>query len=79
MALSDVQGQPRAVHALQAALSHGAVHHAWLLTGPSGVGKELATLGMAQALVCPVAPGIGCGSARHAPGWPTSITRTSSG
>ena len=61
MTLSDVQGQPRAVDALQAALSHGAVHHAWLLTGPSGVGKELAALGMAQALVCPVAPRDGCG------------------
>src|SRR5215468_11587551 len=61
MALSDVQGQPRAVHALQAALSHGTVHHAWLLTGPPGVGKELSALGMAQALVCPVAPLKGCG------------------
>jgi len=61
MALSDVQGQPRAVHALRAALSQGTVHHAWLLTGPSGVGKELAGLGMAQALVCPEAPLVGCG------------------
>jgi len=61
MALSDVQGQPRAVHALQAALSHGTVPHAWLLAGPSGVGKELAALGMAQALVCPVEPLVGCG------------------
>jgi len=62
MPLSDVQGQPRAVQALRAALEHGAVHHAWLLTGPSGVGKELAALGMAQALVCPVAPLVGCGT-----------------
>ena len=61
MALSDVQGQPRPVHMLQATLAHGTVHHAWLLTGPSGVGKELAALGMAQALVCPVAPMAGCG------------------
>ena len=61
MTLHDVQGQPRAVHVLQASLSHGTVHHAWLLTGPSGVGKELAALGMAQALVCPVAPLAGCG------------------
>ena len=62
MALSDVQGQPRAVHALQAALTQGTLPHAWLLTGPSGVGKELAALGMAQALVCPVAPMVGCGT-----------------
>ena len=61
MALSDVQWQPRAVHALQAALAQGTVPHAWLLTGPSGVGKELAALGMAQALICPEAPLAGCG------------------
>jgi len=61
MPLSDVQGQPGAVHALHAALAHGTVHHAWLLTGPAGVGKELAALGMAQALVCPEAPMVGCG------------------
>jgi len=61
MALSDVQGQPRAVHALQATLAHGTVPHAWLFTGPSGVGKELAAVGMAQALVCPEAPMVGCG------------------
>ena len=59
MALSDVQGQPHAVRVLQAALAHGTVHHAWLLTGPSGVGKELAALGLAQALICAESPMVG--------------------
>lgn len=61
MAFSDVQGQPRAVHALRAALRENALHHAWLFTGPSGVGKELTALSLAQALVCAQAPREGCG------------------
>jgi DNA polymerase-3 subunit delta' len=61
MAFSDVQGQPRALHALRAALRENALHHAWLFTGPSGVGKELTALGLAQALVCVESPREGCG------------------
>ena len=57
MALSDVQGQPRAIDALQAALRSGTVHHAYLFAGPAGVGKELAAVGLAQALICPESPG----------------------
>jgi DNA polymerase-3 subunit delta' len=61
MALSDVRGQPRALEALRSALQQGTLHHAWLFTGPSGVGKELTALGLGQALVCPQAPLEGCG------------------
>jgi DNA polymerase III subunit delta' len=61
MAFSDVQGQPRAIHALRAALREDALHHAWLFTGPSGVGKELTALALAQALVCGESPRVGCG------------------
>jgi DNA polymerase-3 subunit delta' len=61
MTLEAVQGQPRAVGALRAALKRGALPHACLFTGPSGVGKELAAVGLAQALLCPDAPGEGCG------------------
>jgi DNA polymerase-3 subunit delta' len=61
MALSDVQGQPRAVQSLRSALRQRSVHHAWLFTGPSGVGKELTAVGLAQALLCPAAPFEGCG------------------
>ena len=61
MTLASVQGQPRAVDALQAALRTGSVHHAYLFAGPEGVGKELAAVGLAQALTCPEAPEAGCG------------------
>lgn len=62
MPLDDVQGQPRALEALRGALRTGAIHHAWLFGGPEGVGKELAAVGFAQALLCETAPGTGCGT-----------------
>lgn len=61
MSLEDVQGQPRAVDALRAALAKQQVHHAWLFQGPDGVGKELTASSLAQALVCPEKPFEGCG------------------
>ncbi|MDC0708597.1 DNA polymerase III subunit delta' [Stigmatella sp. ncwal1] len=62
MTLASVVGQPRAMDALQAALRSGSVHHAYLFAGPEGVGKELAAVGLAQALTCPEQPGVGCGA-----------------
>src|SRR5262249_45105126 len=50
--LSTVLAQDTAVGTLRAALARGRVHHAYLFDGPDGVGKELAALGLAQALVC---------------------------
>jgi DNA polymerase-3 subunit delta' len=35
----DLQGQTAAEEAFEAARSRGRLHHAWLLTGPEGVGK----------------------------------------
>ncbi len=61
MTLATVQGQPRAVEALSAALRSGAIHHAWLFAGPEGVGKELTAVAFAQALMCLDRPGEGCG------------------
>ncbi|TSC31768.1 DNA polymerase III subunit delta' [Corallococcus sp. Z5C101001] len=61
MTLASVQGQPRAMDALHSALRSGSVHHAYLFAGPEGVGKELAAVGLAQALTCPEAPDVGCG------------------
>ncbi|HMK71984.1 MAG TPA: DNA polymerase III subunit delta' [Myxococcaceae bacterium] len=61
MTLAAVQGQARAVEALRRALAEATLAHAYLFTGPSGVGKELTALGLAQALVCSEAPGKGCG------------------
>jgi len=61
MPLADVQCQPQATSALLKALAAHQVHHAWLFSGPDGVGKELAALGLAQALTCPEKPYVGCG------------------
>lgn len=62
MTLATVLGQPRAIDSLQAALRGHAVHHAYLFAGPEGVGKELAAVGLAQALTCPEQPDVGCGT-----------------
>ncbi|KFA94298.1 DNA polymerase III subunit delta' [Archangium violaceum] len=72
MTLASVVGQPRAIDALLAALRGGSVHHAYLFAGPEGVGKELAAVGLAQALTCPEKPNEGCGSC-------SSCTRISKG
>ena len=50
--LSTVRAQPTAVDTLRRAVAADRVHHAYLFEGPAGVGKELAALGLAQALVC---------------------------
>jgi DNA polymerase-3 subunit delta' len=62
MTLASVVGQPRALDALQAALRGGSVHHAYLFAGPEGVGKEVAAVGLAQALTCLEKPDVGCGT-----------------
>lgn len=50
--LSSVRAQETAKQTLERALESDRVHHAYLFTGPPGVGKELAAFGLAQALVC---------------------------
>lgn len=62
MTLAAVLGQERAVGALRAGLRAKALHHAWLFAGPEGVGKELAAVGLAQALVCTERRDEGCGT-----------------
>jgi DNA polymerase-3 subunit delta' len=62
MSLSQVEGQERAVGPLTTALAARAVPHAWLFHGPEGVGKELAAVGLAQALTCREKPWVGCGT-----------------
>ncbi len=52
MPLSDIKGQVPAVETLTRALAAGKVHHAYRFEGPRGVGKELAAVALAQALVC---------------------------
>ncbi|MEA2933183.1 MAG: polymerase subunit delta [Actinomycetota bacterium] len=54
-----VVGQERAVAHLRAAAR--APVHAYLLVGPPGTGRRTAALALAAALLCPEAPGRGCG------------------
>jgi len=62
MTLRDVEGQPTAIATLEKALRAGRVHHAYRFEGPSGVGKELAAFGLAQALLCESEDPLGCGT-----------------
>jgi len=57
-----VLGQAPAIATLQRALRNGLVHHAYRFEGPAGVGKELAAMAFAQALVCEAGDSLGCGS-----------------
>lgn len=52
MPFRDIIGQDRAVAILQRALKTGRVAHAYLFTGPEGVGKRMTALALAQALNC---------------------------
>ena len=57
-------GQTRAVRLLQRGLATGRTPHAYLFSGPQGVGKRAAALSLAQALNCHQGEGIddGCGA-----------------
>ncbi len=62
--LGSIRGQDRAVDALRRAAESGRVHHAYLLTGPDGVGKRTCGMALAQGLNCRREPGVGCGTCR---------------
>jgi len=49
---ADIQGQDRAVRLLEGALESGHVHHAYLLAGPEGTGREMLANVFAQAANC---------------------------
>ena len=56
MRWSDIVGQDRAVRLLRSALLREQVHHAYLLAGPRGVGKELLARVFATAANCEADP-----------------------
>ena len=49
----SILGQDRALETLQAALSGGHVHHAWIFHGPAGVGKFTTAMEFARLLLDP--------------------------
>ncbi len=61
MTLADVRGQASAMETLSRAISGGRIHHAYRFEGPEGVGKGIAALGLAQALLCEGGDPMGCG------------------
>jgi DNA polymerase-3 subunit delta' len=61
MGFADILGQAPAVETLRRALASGRLHHAYRFEGPAGVGKELAALAVAQALVCETGGADACG------------------
>lgn len=54
-------GQERAVDVLARAVAQGSVGHAWVWTGPEGVGQDEAARALTAALVCSERPA-GCGA-----------------
>jgi DNA polymerase-3 subunit delta' len=59
MRFGEILGQGPALQTLTRALETGRAHHAYRFEGPPGVGKQLAALCFARALVCEVG-GLGC-------------------
>jgi len=57
-----IRGQPTAVETLTRALNSGVVHHAYRFEGLAGVGKGMAAVALAQALLCVGGDPLGCGS-----------------
>lgn len=79
MPFSHIVGQDTAVSTITRALEAGRVHHAYRFEGPDGVGKEMAAVALAQALVCTGGDPLGCGAcsackraAARSPGRPAS-------
>lgn len=62
MLLDDIRGQTAALTALRRALGQDRLAHAYIFSGPAGVGKRCAAVGLAHALLCESVPGRGCGS-----------------
>ncbi|MBO5366939.1 MAG: DNA polymerase III subunit delta', partial [Peptococcaceae bacterium] len=52
MQFSEIKGQEQAIHILQRAIHTQHIAHAYLFTGPEGVGKKKTALAMAQYLNC---------------------------
>lgn len=55
MQFSEIKGQETAIHILQCAIQNQHIAHAYLFTGPEGVGKKKAALALAQYLNCEAA------------------------
>ncbi len=62
----NLLGHEWAAHLLAGQLARGRLRHAYLITGPAGVGRRTLALALTQALNCPtpLAPGVPCQTCR---------------
>nr|MCU0689733.1 AAA family ATPase [Phycisphaerales bacterium] len=51
MSLAEIIGQTRAVSTLQTVVASGRIHHAWIFSGPQGVGKHTTARALAAQLL----------------------------
>jgi DNA polymerase-3 subunit delta' len=61
MAFAEIIGQEKSLALLRGALASNRLHHAYLFTGPEGVGKRTTALALAMALHCVERRGDACG------------------
>lgn len=52
MSFSDIIGHVHNIRVLQRSIERGRLHHAYIFSGPEGVGKRLIALSLAKALNC---------------------------
>jgi DNA polymerase-3 subunit delta' len=62
--LGSIVGHEPVIRRLRRAVQTGRVHHAWLFSGPEGVGKTTVGRALAQALNCGESSDAGCGRCR---------------
>ncbi len=74
MQFSDVKGQEKAIHILQRAIQNRHIAHAYLFTGPEGVGKKKTALALAQYLNCAAADTAHFSSCEHCPSCIQSVS-----
>jgi DNA polymerase-3 subunit delta' len=61
MGFSDIIGQDKSLAVLRGALAKNRLHHAYLFTGPQGVGKRKIAISISMALHCMEKSGDPCG------------------
>ncbi len=61
MTFQRIMAQKGAVRVLTHAVETGRLANAYLFEGPSGVGKSMAAVALARAVLCPTRPEQGCG------------------
>jgi len=59
---AGIRGHDRTLDLLRRMLRQGRLGHAYLFTGPEGIGKRRAARELAQVLLCVEKPGEGCGT-----------------